>query len=492
MTVLVVGGGPTGLVAACCLRRHGVDVRVIDRASAPATTSRALGLQPRGVEVLARVGALGDLREHALDLRDVTFYADGRLVSSVKVDMPAGESRPLVIGQSAIEATLRARLAELGASVEWGTELRTLTQDRDGVRASIADGSTIRADWVLGCDGSRSAVRDQAGIGFPGKKVAERFLLADVAARLPRPHAGSTTWLHRDGMFVAIPLPGAGSAPIWRLMADVPLADAEEPTREAIVAQLRQAGAARAGLTDLDLAEVHWTSAFRINRRLADRYRHGRLLIAGDAAHVHSPFGGQGMNTGIGDAENVAWKLAMVARGLADESLLDTYAVERRPVAGDVLDNTTVTTRLLLSGQPVVRVVRDRVVLPMLASGPAQARLLAKASQLGISYRRGPLGGRHGVGDRVPNLACSEEGGASAGRWTLVVPAEGAPECMAIARAWLGDELMVLVGAAPDVRLVRPDAHLAWRGSRAGTKLGRWLSNALGPATSPLDSKALR
>ncbi len=475
MTVLVVGAGPTGLVAACCLRLHGVDVRVVDRASGPATTSRALGLQPRGVEVLSRVGALGDLPERALDLRDLTFYADGRVISRVRVVDPLDASRPLVIGQTEIEASLRARLAELGGTIEWGTEIRALTEDRTGVTATVAEGSTIQADWVLGCDGSRSVVREAAEIDFPGVRVAERFLLADVAADLSRPHTGSATWLHRDGMFVIIPVPGAGPAPVWRFMADVPQTDADEQTEYTIMAHLRQAAATRAGLTDPAIKQVRWTSTFRINRRLARDYRRGRLLIAGDAAHVHSPFGGQGMNTGIGDAENVAWKLAMVVRGLADESLLDTYAAERRPVASDVLDNTTLSTRLLLSGQPLVRVIRDRIVLPALATDRAQRRLVAKGSQLGVSYRRGPLGGRGGVGDRVPARPHT-------GRWTLVVPATGAPDCVAIARERLGDEVVVLVGDEPEVRLVRPDAHLAWRGSAAGTKLGRWLSRALGPA----------
>ena len=472
MTVLVVGAGPTGLVAACCLRLHGVDVRVVDRARGPATTSRALGLQPRGVEVLSRVGALGDLPQRALDLRDLTFYANGRTIGRVRVVAPPGVSRPLVIGQTEIEATLRARLAELGGAVEWGAEVRALTEEQAGVTVGFADGSTCRAEWVLGCDGSRSVVRERAGIEFPGVPVAERFLLADLAADLPRPHTGSATWLHAEGMFVAIPLPDPGPAPVWRLMADVPLAESDEPTEEAILAHLRQAAASRAGLTELGIRQVRWTSAFRINRRLASDYRRGRLLIAGDAAHVHSPFGGQGMNTGIGDAENVAWKLAMVVSGRADESLLDTYAAERRPVASDVLDNTTVTTRMLLSGQPVVRAIRDRIVLPLLATDRAQSRLVAKASQLGVSYRRGPLGGRGGVGDRVAP--------PHNGRWTLVVPADGAPDCVALARARLGAELVVLTGDGPEVGLVRPDAHLAWRGSAEGTKLGQWLSRALG------------
>lgn len=496
MKTLVVGAGPTGLVAACQLLRHGVDVRVIDRASGPATTSRALGLQPRGVEVLGRIGALGDLPQRALNLEDVTFYADGRTISSVRVVAPEGSSRPLVIGQTEIEAALRARLADLGGAVEWGTELRALAQRPDGVTATLADGSAIEADWVLGCDGSRSVVRTEAGIGFPGTKVAERFLLADVAVNLPRRHTGSASWLHRDGMFVAIPLPGAGPAPVWRFMADVPLSEADEPGQEGVMAHLRQAAATRAGLAELDIEEVRWTSTFRINRRLADAYRRGRVLIAGDAAHVHSPFGGQGMNTGIGDAENVAWKLAMVARGLADESLVDSYQAERRPVAGDVLDNTTFTTKLLLSGNPLVRAVRDRIVLPVLGSAPARARLLATVSQLGVSYRRGPLGGHGGVGDRVPNLLCRDQAGRPArlhnGCWTLVVPSAGAPECVTIAREWLGDELVVLTGDDPAVRLVRPDAHLAWRGSPAGTKLGRWLSNALGPAMASRREAAAR
>lgn len=495
MTVLVVGAGPTGLVAACCLLSHGVDVRVVDRASGPATTSRALGLQPRGVEVLNRLGALGELPERALDLRDISFYADGRLVSSIDVVIPSDASRPLIIGQTEIEAALRARLAELGGKVSWGCELRTLDEDADGVIATLRDGATLRADWVLGCDGAHSVVRAQAGIDFPGKPLIERFLLADVAAQLPRPHTGSASWLHQEGMFVMIPLPGAGPAPVWRLMADVPPAGADEASEAAIVAQLRQAAAVRTDLPELDIREVRWTSTFRINRRLASDYRRGRVLIAGDAAHVHSPFGGQGMNTGIGDAENVAWKLALVERGLADESLLSTYAAERRAVAASVLGNTTMTTRMLISGQPLVRAVRDRIVLPLLSTSVVRTRLTTMASQLGVSYRRGPLGGTGGVGDRVPNLVCRDEHGQPArlhnGRWTLLVPPQGAPDCVWIARGWLGDELTVLACDEPRVRLVRPDAHLAWRGSRSGAKLSRWLSNALGrTAVSPASTAA--
>ncbi|WP_219415864.1 FAD-dependent monooxygenase, partial [Pseudonocardia nigra] len=221
------------------------------------------------------------------------------------------------------------RLQDLGAAVEWGRAVTEVTAAADGVRARLADGDEVAAGWVVGCDGAHSRVRKTAGIGFPGVPLVERFLLADVRAELPVPRDTVPVWLDGDEMLAAFPLPGEH---LWRLMAPAP---AGEPSD--VLATLAGLLEQRAGLPASAVGEAVWTSTFRFHRCLADGYRRGRVLLAGDAAHIHSPFGGQGLNTGLGDAENLAWKLALVAHGRADFALLDTYEAERRPVAADVL-----------------------------------------------------------------------------------------------------------------------------------------------------------
>ena len=239
-----------------------------------------------------------------------------------------------------------------------------------------------------------------------------------------------------------------------------------------------------------------WSSTFRIHRRLAATYRRGHVLLAGDAAHIHSPFGGQGMNTGLGDAENLAWKLGLVVRGLAGESLLDTYEAERRPVAQEVLASTSSLTGLVLGGSAVARVLRDRVLVPLMNSPRVQRLIWEQASQLKVSYRSGPARCplvATGTTARRPDRRCSGLHRRRAGRpgctpnWELPggrswpPPRPPVPACAAVARRLLGaDRVTVLVPADPSgrVQLVRPDAHLAWSGSDPES-LTRWLIAAL-------------
>ena len=456
MTVLIAGAGPTGLTAACALMQRGVPVRVLDAADGPATTSRALGLQPRGAEVLDRIQALGDLPERSMDINFVKAIAGGREVMELRLDRWKG--RGALIGQSEIEKSLRDRLSELGGKVEWGTAVTDITQDADGV--TVLAGEPIRGDWLLGCDGAHSAVRKLAGIGFPGVPLTERFLLADVHMDWPLPRGGVTTWVGTAGMFAAFPLPGKD---LWRLQGEFP------GTAEVdVLAELHRMLPARTGLT-AEFKTCDWTSSFTIHRRLADTYRRGRVFLAGDSAHVHSPFSGQGMNTGIGDAENLAWKLAMVINGRAGERLLDTYEAERRPIAKEVLRGTTALTSFLLGMGAWRRILRDAVILPMLNLPVAQRKLFEQTSQLAISYRRGPLGPH---GDRDPEIAPRWTNG----RWVLVAPTPNDPH-VAVARQRLGDELLVQTGAV--TRLVRPDGHLAWQGRPSPARLKTWLDTML-------------
>jgi len=476
--IVIVGAGPTGLAAACGLRQAGVAVRVLDGADGPAVTSRALGLQPRGVEVLERLGALGDLPQRALPVDRVAIMVGGRELAQLRVRSAMeklGGRTGLIISQAEIEASLRDRLAELGGAVEWGRRVVGLAPHADGVSVRLDDGRELDASWVIGADGAHSLVRKAMGIGFPGVPIVERFLLADVHADLDRPRDGASGWIRGAELVFAFPLPGED---LWRLMAPAPNGFGDSTDGEEIVAFLGARLAAEAGAS---IRSVEWTSSFHIQRRLADTYRRGHVLLAGDAAHIHSPLGGQGMNTGVQDAENLAWKLALVVTDRADAHLLDTYEAERRPIAEDVLASTSGLTRLVVGDGWPARFVRDHIGVPLLKSAWLQRYIGVKASQLQVSYRNGPLGaGRRRCatglrpGDRVPNS------GALGPGWALI----GREPLAAAARRRLGDVACVPGGG--NALLVRPDGHLAWRGNDPA-ELQAWLDGALGkPAEVPV------
>lgn len=380
---------------------------------------------------------------------------------------------------------MRRRFNELGGRVEWGTPVLDAKLDETNLALTVGDPATmVHADWLVGCDGAHSMVRKISGVDFPGAPVIERFLLADVHADLPVGRDGTGVCLHQDGMFAIFPLPGKN---LWRLMADVDVEAGD------VLAQICRLLPTRTAITGARIAAAEWTSTFRIQRRIASHYRRGRILLAGDAAHIHSPFGGQGLNTGIGDAENLAWKLVLVAKGLAAQTLLDRYEAERRPIAKDVVAGTTVVTKVLLGTNPVARVLRDRLILPVLNRPIMQDRLLAQASQLSASYRRGPLTPKRQIplglrpGDRVPDMDWRRRNGTAtrlhhelAGRWALVIPTGGditPAHARAISR--LGDKVVLLDAAVSDTLLIRPDAHLGWRHKHAKVKLEPWLDNIL-------------
>ncbi|MEV0993209.1 FAD-dependent monooxygenase [Streptomyces sp. NPDC049949] len=494
--VVVVGAGPTGLAVACGLSAAGVPVRVLDKAAGPAVTSRALGLQPRGAEVLGRLGALGDLPELSVPIAQVVTYVDGEPMARLRVGQPTKlVTRPgLLMSQAEVEARLRRCLAGLGVEVEWDRELLDVRRGVDGVGLRFADGEE-RADWLVGCDGAHSRVRKAAGIDFPGVPVIERFLLADVKARLPVPRDTVSVWLRGDRMIGVFPLPGED---VWRLMAPAPAGAAEDLTPHALMEVLREMLLREAGLPRHTVRDVLWTSAFRIHRRLASAYRQGRILLAGDAAHIHSPFGGQGMNTGLGDAENLAWKLALVAMGGANDALLDTYETERRPIAREVLESTSAMTRMVVGQTPWARALRDQVFVPLLNRALVQRLIWEKSSQLKITYRRGPLGARAlsgpgpQAGDRLPDLACVRQEGTPTRlhrelgpHWALLISADTAGEHEAVARRHLGPGVAVLsvAGLRHQAILVRPDAHLAWRGTSPAA-LGETLTRILGSGST--------
>jgi hypothetical protein len=307
-------------------------------------------------------------------------------------------------------------------------------------------------------------------------KLSERFLLADVHLDWDLDRSGTTGWIHPDGMIGAMPMPD-DTGRLWRIIAYDPGQPAEKPTEPEILARLERILPERTGRM-VCITDAVWLSMFSVHRRLADTYRRGRVLLVGDAAHTHAPFGGQGMLTGLGDAENLAWKLALVVRGKADARLLDSYEQERRPLATEVLRGTGAVTKVNVAQGLLGRFIRDRLVLPLCNVRRVQRWVTYRTSQLWVSYRRGPLAERSlpfpkpRPGDRVPGL----RGADLKGRWALLSADDS---LRAIAAAHLGDGLTVLPQTrGRDALLVRPDGHLAWRGRRPKT-LGRWLHNAL-------------
>jgi 4,5-epoxidase len=356
--VLIVGAGPTGLTLACDLRSRGIAVMVIDKAPGPATTSRALGLQPRGREILNRLGALGDLPERAVHAAATNIRLRGQLLTKFVVRTVRGQGSlgPLIISQAEIEAQLRRRLAELGGEeVRWDHEVVGAIENSGGVETRVRTGPgehSLRAGWVVGCDGAHSAVRDLMAVEFEGQAFPETLILADVELT-DTPGGGAdegTMWLHPAGMIGMVPLPSG----VWRIFAELqpsdPMAKAghgaatalpRSSASEAVLDRIRTLLQERVGGAAPRVASGRWTSVFRFHRRLASAYRRGRMFLAGDAAHIHSALGGQGMNTGIGDAFNLGWKLACVVTGVASDQLLDTYEAERRPVALSVIRQTS-------------------------------------------------------------------------------------------------------------------------------------------------------
>jgi 4,5-epoxidase len=497
--VLIAGAGPTGLTLACGLLANGVDVRIVDKAFRPAGTSRALGLLPRGVEVLDRLGALNGLPDRALQVEEIVVHINARQAASVRVcQRTALVRRPgLVISQALVEAELRRRVTELGGEIVWGREVAAVRQDAHRVNVGLADGGQCRVRWLVGCDGAHSRVRDLAGVGFPGAPIAERFLLVDVHADLPFSGHSISVWLDGNSVFGAFPLPGRD---LWRLM--VPAADpgteTDLVTDDAVLAEVSRQLRERTGCDPSLIAHPEWVTSFRIHHRLAETYREGRILLAGDAAHIHSPFGGQGMNIGIGDAENLGWKLAMVVNATAEHALLDTYEAERRPIAAKALKVTGAAGNLLLGNRALALLLRDRIAVPLTNRASVQRRVWENLSQLKVTYRNGPLGrgsrrwlpgGGPVPGDRVPDIECirAEDGGRTTlhaelgNRWALVMPGPlMSDEHATVAAEWLGDEGVITLVADHDpdgeIMLVRPDAHLGWRARAHPDALERWLA----------------
>jgi 2-polyprenyl-6-methoxyphenol hydroxylase-like FAD-dependent oxidoreductase len=343
--VLVVGAGPTGLTLACDLLARGVTTTVVDQLAAGANTSRAAAVNARTLEVLSALDVARRMVKEGVHAPRFTIRNGRRTLiaidfSRLSTDYPY----TLMLSQAATERQLLDRLTELGGAVLRPKAVTGVDQDADGVTVTFDDGDTIRARYVVGADGIHSTVRTRAGIGFSGSEYPESFVLADVHLIGDVPEDEVMLFWAIAGLTVVAPLPGG----IYRIVA--PVADApDEPSVQFVQRVLDERGPGEGRMT---VTDVIWGSRFRIHHRVADTYRAGRLLLAGDAAHVHSPAGGQGMNLGIQDAVALADTLAQVLHG-GPAALLDAYSDARRPIAQQVLRLTGRLTRLATLPRPV-------------------------------------------------------------------------------------------------------------------------------------------
>lgn len=404
MTVLVVGAGPTGLVAALTLRANGVPCRVIDKRPGPGRSSRALGLQARSMEVLAGLGVAGDVEQVAYRLSGAAIMrGDKPLVNLMWVPPESRYPYTYVVPQTGLEEILCTRLEGLGVMIERGVELAGMTQDDSGVTATLSDGHTIAADWLIGADGASSRVREVVGIGFPQRVTGEIYYLADVSMNAGVDLGDSAMWLGPHGPLMLMRLPGGRHS--WRVFIDMSdtarKSDLPTLTKEVLSRLLANRGPHRSRVESLQ-----WTSVFRTRVGLSDAYHAGRVFLAGDAVHTFPPFGGQGMNLGIQDAVNLAWRLSGVAHG-APQMLLNDYERERRPVAAATIRDVETRRRLYALRNPLARWARD--LLLQLGGGirGAARRASLQNSQLATSYRGVVAGGDSGPrprpGDRAPD-----------------------------------------------------------------------------------------
>jgi 2-polyprenyl-6-methoxyphenol hydroxylase-like FAD-dependent oxidoreductase len=525
MSVIIVGAGPTGLMLAGELALAGVPVTVLERRAEQSNLTRAFGIHARTLELLDMRGLAEPLITQGLQVPEIRARLGD---TTVRLSLRHPDSRfpyVLIIPQGRTEKMLEERARDLGVRIVRGAEVTGLRQDdtasgsggaradddgagdangagdgRGRVTVTLADGRTETADHVVGCDGAHSAVRRLLSVGFSGRSYDTHILLADVrlARELP-PSVGA--FVGRDGALVLPPFgDGWHRAVIWdRTRQDVPL------DRPLEIAEVRASMRGVAG-EDFGLEEMRWSTRFLSARRQADRYRVGRVFLAGDAAHIHSPLGALGMNTGIQDAANLAWKLTAAHHGWAPDWLLDSYEEERHPVGRTALRLTDTLQRLAVAPAPV-RLLRPYLARGLLGWSPVSDRLRRLVSGLGIAY---PTPGSSAAGHRVPDLELTVDGrptrlhelartrARNGGRFLFLDAGSDAAakaERRVAAGPWSGRVEVVAVdpptaanptasgptasgptAAGPDTAmeasalLVRPDGYVAWSADDPGTR----------------------
>jgi 2-polyprenyl-6-methoxyphenol hydroxylase-like FAD-dependent oxidoreductase len=499
LDALIVGAGPTGLVLALWMTRLGARVRVIDKTSEPGTTSRAVAVQARTLELYRQIGLADAVVREGRRLEAANMWVHGRRVAHLSFGAMGEGISPfpygLIYPQDEHERLLIEWLAQAGVSVERRTELVGFEQVDEGVRARIRclDGNdeTCQASYVIGCDGAHSIVRETLGIGFPGGTYEHLFYVADVDASGPTINGEVHVSIEPADFLVIFPMKREGHA---RVIGTIRSEAA--PSRELTWDDVSQQAMAQTGIR---VDRVAWFSTYHVHHRVANAFRRGRAFLAGDAAHIHSPVGGQGMNTGIGDAVNLAWKLAAVVQGRAAPEILDSYEAERIPFAQRLVETTDRVFTAVTSSTTLARFIRMELApraLPAFTAVRRVRRLMFRTiSQTAINYRGSGLSegraGRVEAGDRLPWVERADAGGdnfvpLTSLDWQVHVYGDAPSELRSICESrtlalhvfpWQqGSEAAGLARDA--VYLVRPDGYVALAATTDGSMaLARYLDS---------------
>lgn len=423
---LIVGAGPTGLMLACELIRYGLTCRIIDKALAPSSYSKAIAIQARTLELLNQAGLAAPFLDRGIKIHGASIFSNQECIARLHLEhIKSPYPFVLSIEQSQTEEILTRHLASLGVRIERESELTGFTQFETHIEANVTNakrGSQERivANWLIGCDGAHSIVRKEIGATFKGKLFGDVFSLADVEILWDLPHDRVTAFMDSRGVMAALPLPEENR---YRLIFQMErcrdLLKKNSRLKEGIVssdiAPLPTLDEVRSTLKQhigkpVTVQNPLWLANFHINSRLADKYQSGRVFLAGDAAHIHSPVGGQGMNTGIQDAVNLAWKFAFVQKYGAKESLLETYEIERKAVGERLLKLTERASSIVTLHNPILIGIRNFIMGHIAQYKRIQEDFTAELSELCIKYPHSPLNQEHGTffgelkpGDRAPD-----------------------------------------------------------------------------------------
>lgn len=452
--VLIVGAGPTGLTMACELLRHGITPRIIDKALAPTDKSKAFGIHPRTLELLENMGIVGTFLSQGNACNAFDMYDCGEPLASVKFDnIESKYPFVLMLAQSDTEKILHEHLLSYGVEVERNVELNRIKQTEDDVVATIKNQYGSREDfnfkYLAGCDGAHSVTRHQLNFEFKGAPYPNYWLLADCNIDWTYPTFHLSIFIHPTGVTAYFPL----REDRGRLMFELENAPIDEEMALPVIDDVHRLMEER-GIQHNGISDPNWLAYFKLHHRMVDRYSEGRVFLCGDAAHIHSPMGGQGMNTGMQDAYNLAWKLALVLKGKSPEALLDSYNTERHRIGKEVVGLTDTAMKMATIHNPVISVIRNKMVGILSKITPVQEKIVSTLTQLEFHYKDSPIVDErwfeskevegyvpHGhdlkAGERFKDYSLkSPEGSSSTGLYDLLTGSE--------------HELLVFTGAEPE------------------------------------------
>lgn len=455
--VLVVGAGPVGLFCAHELHRHGLTCRIIDKKGGLSDKSKALGIHIRTLDVMEDCGLLKEILLQGHQVRGARLNSTGRQLVEVTFDQVGSDRHYLIdLPQNKTEAILNQHLSEKGIHVEWHSELLTIDQQPSSVEARIKNENgqheTVQAKWIIACDGAHSTMRHLVGEVFVGSAYEQNWWLADVYVDWDQPEDLMMIYISEKGPLACFPM----GKQRYRVVMTAPPAFRGEPELADIAQEFKQRSQAK-----FSLSNPQWISQFSIHHRQIQQYRHQRVFFAGDAAHIHSPMGGQGLNTGIQDIYNLVWKLALVNKDLAQDALLDSYQAERFPVGKNVLKKTDMMTKMILLQNPILIRLRNNFIRLVTSIQWIKTALAKDLAELTISYAKSPI---------VINQAtsCQFKAGQFVGHFTLINKQDGLGLSIQQITQGTLHHLFLFTGMNPPLMLADMAVNLQ-------KKVGKWL-----------------